>query len=223
MTTIADQLNNFLSNYPVRKLKRGHTLLFQGEVPRYVYVIKSGIVKTYNITSTGEEQIITFSTAYDIVPESWLLGGASAAFYFYEAFSDCQLYTIPKDVLIKETTSNPDILPTLLNNFMRLYVGANMHINALEQSRSSEKIVNLLHYLIMRFGEDTAKDYCKINLRLTHQTLAGMVGLTRETTAHELAKLRRDKVIDYQGKIYSVNKPKLLELRNEDDFANPLR
>ncbi|MGH7237178.1 MAG: Crp/Fnr family transcriptional regulator [Candidatus Saccharimonadales bacterium] len=212
-----------MNNYPVRKLKRGHTLLFQGEVPRYAYVIKSGVVKTYNITSMGEEQIITFSSSYDIVPESWLLGASSAAFYFYEAFSDCELYTIPKNVLIKETTNNPNILPTLLRNFMRLYVGANMHINALEQSRSSEKIINLLHYLIMRFGEDSAGNLCKINLRLTHQTLAGMVGLTRETTAHELSKLRRDKVIDYEGKIYTVNKAKLLELRNEDDIANPLR
>jgi len=222
MNTPLPQLGDLLHSYSLRKFKKGQTLLFQGEVPRYAYVVQSGMVKTYNISPLGEEQLVSLSSEYDILPEAWFLGEASVAYYFYEAFTDCTVYAIPREELVKKVYESPEFANHLLRRFMRLYVGASVHINALEQPRSRDKLVHLLHYLMMRFGDDKGRDKVKINIRLTHQTLANMLGVTRETIATEIARLRREKIIDYKQQTYTINKPKLLVLRNDDNLIPDL-
>lgn len=222
MNTPPPALNDLLKSYTLRKFKKGQTLLFQGEVPRYAYVVKSGTVKTYNISPLGEEQLISLSSEYDILPEAWFLGEASVAYYFYEAFTDCTVYAIPREELVKKVEESPEFTSRMLKRFMRLYVGASVHINALEQPRSRDKLVHLMHYLMMRFGEDINSKKTRINLRLTHQTLANMLGITRETIATEIARLRREKVLDYKQQTYIINREALLQLRNDENLISRL-
>jgi CRP-like cAMP-binding protein len=222
MDTPLTHLTDLLNSYSLRKFKKGQTVLFQGEVPRYAYVIKSGTVKTYNISPLGEEQLISLSADYDILPEAWFLGEASVAYYFYEAFTDCTMYAIPREELIKKVQETPELANHLLQRFMRLYVGSSVHINALEQPRSRDKLVHLLHYLTLRFGQAGSNpDKVTLSLRLTHQTLANMLGVTRETIATELSRLRREKVVSYKQQTYTINKPMLLQLRNDDEDLIP--
>jgi len=75
----------------------------------------------------------------------------------------------------------------------------------------------------MRFGQPAGKDDIRIDLRLTHQTLAGMLGVTRETIATEIARLRREKVLDYKQQTYTINKSKLLQLRNDENLIVSLQ
>lgn len=222
MDTPLPHLHDLLNAYSLRKFKKGQTLLFQGEVPRYAYVIKSGTVKTYNISPLGEEQVVSLSSEYDILPEAWFLGEASVAYYFYEAFTDCTVYAIPREELAKKVDAAPAFANHLLQRFMRLYVGASVHINALEQPRSRDKLVHLLHYLMMRFGKRAPHGEVMIDLRLTHQTLASMLGVTRETIATEIARLRREKVLNYKQQTYTINKDKLLQLRNDENLITNL-
>ncbi len=223
MDTPLPHLHDLLNAYSLRKFKKGQTLLFQGEVPRYAYVIKSGTVKTYNISPLGEEQVVSLSSEYDILPEAWFLGEASVAYYFYEAFTDCTVYAIPREELAKKVDAVPAFANHLLQRFMRLYVGASVHINALEQPRSRDKLVHLLHYLMMRFGKRAGSGgEVMIDLRLTHQTLASMLGVTRETIATEIARLRREKVLNYKQQTYTINKDKLLQLRNDENLISSL-
>jgi len=222
MNTPLPQLDELLRSYPIRKFKKGQTLLFQGEVPRYAYIVHSGIVKTYNISPMGEEQLVSLSSKYDILPEAWFLGEASVAYYFYEAFSDCTVYAVPRQELVKKVEETPAFANHLLKRFMRLYVGASVHINALEQPRSRDKLIHILHYLMMRFGRDTGKGQSEIQIRLTHQSLANMLGVTRETIATEIARLRKEKVVDYKQQTYSLDKAKLLQLRNDENLISGL-
>lgn len=220
MNQPSTHLAAFLDAHPLRKFKKGQTILFQGEVPRYAYVIHSGVIKTYNISPLGEEQIISLSSQYDILPDAWFLGESSVAYYFYEAFTDCEAYVIPREELAKAVDEDPVLAGQLMKRFMQLQVGSRVHINALEQSRSRDKLVHLLHYLTMRFGKEFRSGSIRLELRLTHQTLANMLGVTRETIATEIARLRKEKVVDYKQQTYTVNKAKLLQLRNEDDLIS---
>ena len=216
-------LGSLLEDYPWRQFKKGQTILFQGEVPRHVYVVKSGVVRTYNISANGDEQIISLSAPYEILPEAWFLQDASTAYYFYGAYTDCQVYLVPREEFVEKVARNPELSQYMLRQAMRLHVGSKVHINALEQPKSRDKLVHLLHYLLLRFGEDVGNGQERINLRLTHQTLADMLGTTRETIALELSRLRREKVIDYRQQLYTIDKRKLLSLRNDEDLIAGLQ
>lgn len=220
---VLSSLGNIFEEYPWRQFKKGQTILFQGEVPRHVYVVKSGVVRTYNISANGDEQIISLSAPYEILPEAWYLHDSTTAYYFYGAYTDCQVYLIPREELMDKAAKNPELSQMLLRQAMRLHVGSKVHINALEQPKSRDKLVHLLHYLLLRFGEDVGNGQERINLRLTHQALADMLGTTRETIALELSRLRREKVIDYRQQLYTIDKRKLLALRNDEDLIAGLQ
>jgi len=220
--TVQSPLAGLLDNYSWRQFKKGQTILFQGEVPRYTYVVKSGIVRTYNISANGDEQIISLSAPYEVLPEAWFLHEVSTAYYFYGAYTDCQVYLVPREELIETVMNHPEVGQYLLRQAIRLHVGSKVHINALEQPKSRDKLVHLLHYLLLRFGEDMGNGQERINLRLTHQTLADMLGTTRETIALELSRLRKEKIINYKQQLYTIDKRKLLSLRNDEDLISGL-
>lgn len=222
MDTIESSKNirDFVKDYPVHRLRKGQTVLYQGEVPRQVHIIKSGVVKIYNINNLGEERIISFATENDIIPASWMFNKSPVALYYYDAFSDCELIAVPKSDMANLLDTNPEALKSALDRFVTLYVGATVHINAVEHSKSVDKIVHTLHQLMMRFGEEQAPKLYRINLRLTHQDFANMIGLTRETIATELAKLKKQKVISYFGQRYMIRTDKLQQLLGEDNFSN---
>jgi CRP-like cAMP-binding protein len=94
-----------------------------------------------------------------------------------------------------------------------------MRITALEQSRAVEKILFTLYYLLYQFGDSKGNDEFLLDLKLTHATIASLVGLTRETTATELNKLKKKGVLTYTKKIYTVNRKKLEHTLGEDSFA----
>jgi CRP/FNR family transcriptional regulator, cyclic AMP receptor protein len=205
---------------PVRRFRRGGTILYQGEVPRAAYVVKSGIVKVYNINNRGEEQISTFQMAGELFPTQWIFKVTSNALYYYEAMTDVELYAFSREELLDYIYSNSDVLRQTMEHYLLNYTHVLQRINALEQTRAADKIMFTLYSLMVRFGEETDPGLYTINVPLSHQNIADMVGLTRETTSLELSKLRREKVITYHGKFYTIERDRLTALIGEDNFKD---
>jgi CRP-like cAMP-binding protein len=57
-----DVLREFCAKYPLRHFKKDRPLFYQGEVPQTAFFIKSGVVKVYNITTAGEEKIVSYES-----------------------------------------------------------------------------------------------------------------------------------------------------------------
>lgn len=180
------------------------------------YVIKSGHVKVYTINNTGEEQIVTFHSANDIFPSPWLFGKTAATQYYYEAFSDCEVLTLPRDILMEKLTKVGQ--SNLINYLATNYIGMLMRVTALEQSRAREKIMFTLYQLLFRYGAETRPGIFTIELPLTHSVIASLVGLTRETTTAELNQLKKLKIITYTKRTYKVRKANLERAMGEDNF-----
>jgi CRP/FNR family transcriptional regulator, anaerobic regulatory protein len=210
------KLEEFLKQYHVRRYPKGEIIVTQGEVPSCGYVIKKGVIKTYNLTSQGEEKPITFDTEGDALPIGWIFGKVKFAIYFYEAFTDCELYCIPRQDYMDYIKQNPEVMFEEFDRFMSRYLNNHLRVNALEQSKAAEKVVNTIHYLCLRFGKDLKPDLVQIQLPLTQQDLANFMGLTRETTGIELKKLQRRGILTYKKQNYQVHTNRLNELLDEE-------
>jgi CRP/FNR family transcriptional regulator len=206
----------FLKHYRIKHVSKGELILIQGEVPPCTYLIKKGIVKTYNLTSSGEEKPIIFDIQGEVFPFAWTFGRRPRADYYYEAFTDCELYCIPREDLIDFIKRKPEQMFKVLESMVNRSLGYQMRVNALEQSKASDKVLNTLHFLCLRYGQDLRKDLVKIQLPLTQQDLANFMGLTRETTGIELKKLQRKGIISYRRQNYIVKTNKLDQLLDED-------
>ena len=203
-----------------RTIKKRGVILYQGEIPRYVYFVLKGVVKTYSLSAGGEEQIIRLLAAHDIFPVPWLFGKSNHSLYYYEAQTDCVIACVDKKIFLSEVAKVPAFQQSLLEHFANLYTGSMIHITALEQARAREKILNILYYLCLSSGAEFKPGKFKVELHLTHSIIASLSGLTRETTALELSKLKKDGTIKYTARYYLIDKPKIEILMGEDNFAN---
>lgn len=206
----------FYEKYPIRRFQKGEIILVQGEVPKSAYVLKKGVVKSYNLTAQGEEKPISFDVVGEMFPIAWIFGKAKYAQFYYEAFTDCEVYCLVPSDYLAYLKGSPEQLYTTFDGFISNHINHQMRINALEQSKAAAKVLYTIHFLCVRFGREIKENMVRIELPLTQQDLANFMGLTRETTGIELKKLQRQGVLSYRKQNYVVKTDKLDELLDED-------
>ena len=216
-------LHAFLDRQPVRRFKKGDIVIFQGEAPRSAYVVKSGTIKAYNLSVNGDEKPVAFYPADNAFPAAWIYGKASSAVYYYEAFTpEVELYVIDKDTFVSFIKKTPELLYQEFERLLSDQLGGTLRLNALQHSRAIDKLVYTLHYLAMTHGK-RHKDgrTIEITLDLTHQDFANLTGLTRETAATELNRLKKQSVIDYgKNTPYKLDLKALMQMQNDQFIAD---
>ncbi|MGH7142365.1 MAG: Crp/Fnr family transcriptional regulator [Candidatus Saccharimonadales bacterium] len=215
-----ENFHDFLMGYISKSYKKGEIVIFQGEAPRSSYVIKNGVIKIYNLNSNGDEKPVGFHTEDDIFPAPWVFYKAPSALYYYEALTDVDLYHMPRDDYLKFLKGNPEEMFTRLEHSVTDYLGSMMRLNALQHSRASNKLIYTLHYLALSQGRTISPEEVEITLNLTHQDFANLTGLTRETAATELNKLKYLGVITYgKHSLYRVKTRLLNRALNDQSVA----
>ena len=204
----------------VRSIKKGSTLLYQSEIPREAFIVKKGYIRAYTITSSGDERTIALHTRGDIFPLSWIYGETKNTLFYYEAGSDAEVSCISKTQLTATIASSPELMAWLLRFTVNEQTALLMRITALEQSNATEKIALTLYYLLIRHGIERKPGLYTIDIKMTQSMIASLVGLTRESTAVTIAKLKQRGVITYSNFIYVVNRSNLEKLVGEDNFKN---
>lgn len=215
-------LHAFLERHPVRSFKKGEIVIFQGESPRSAYIVKSGTVKAYNLSVNGDEKPVAFYTADSVFPAAWVYGKLSSSTFYYEAFTpEVEVYVVDRAAYVNFIKKSPELLYQEMERLLNDQLGGTLRLNALQHSRSSDKLIYTLHYLALTHGKPTKDDRIEIMLDLTHQDFANLTGLTRETAATELNRLKKRGVIDYGKHIpYRLNMKQLMQLQNDQFIAD---
>ena len=216
------QFEEFLSKYPTRTFKKGEIIIFQGEAPRSAYVVKSGTVKAYNLSINGDEKPVAFYTNYSTFPGSWVYSKMPSAIYYYEAFTpEVIVHVVNREEYVAFVRSDPDVLYNELQRYVTDQLGKSMRLNALQHSRASDKLIYTLHYLALSHGRPVGPQRIEITLDLTHQDFANLTGLTRETAATELNKLKHQDVITYsKHTLYQLDLAKLTAMLNDQYISD---
>ena len=218
----ANYLKTFLDRQPVRKFKKGEIIIFQGEAPRHAFAVKTGTVKSYNLSVGGDEKPVGFYEGGNVFPSSWVYGKTPGSIYYYEAFTpEVEVYLIDRRTYMNFIKKSPELLYQEMERLMSDLLGSTMRLNALQHSRASDKLIYTLHYLALTHGEPADKGVIEITLDLTHQDFANLTGLTRETAATELNKLKRQGIISYGKRVpYKLNLTLLMQKVNDQFIAD---
>lgn len=215
-------LHAFLGQHPTRTFRKGEIIIFQGEAPRSAFAVKSGIVKAYNLSVEGDEKPVAFYAADSVFPSAWVYGKMSSSIYYYEAFTpEVEVYAIDRLKFVNFVKKSPDLLYLELERALAEQLGGSMRLNALQHSKASDKLVYTLHYLALSHGKPAKNQKIEISLDLKHQDFANLTGLTRETAATELNKLKKAGIIDYgKGKPYCLDLGRLAKVLNDQFIAD---
>ncbi len=217
-----NELHAFLDRYPTRDYSKGEIIIFQGEAPRHGYLVKTGMVKAYNLSINGDEKPVAFYAADAVFPAPWVYGKLASAIYYYEAFTTVvTVVMVDREEYVAFIKSRPDLLYLELERYLMDQLGKSMRLNALQHSRASDKLLYTLHYLALSHGKTVGPQLIEIDLDLTHQDFANLTGLTRETAATELNKLKHSGVIDYGKRMpYRLDLAQLMTMLNDQYIAD---
>lgn len=204
-----------------RTYKKSANIFFQGEAPRRGAMITDGVVRSYAITAAGEERTVAFYTKGDIMPLSWLMGTTTTSLFYYEAVTDVHLLQFTHEDFSTYVLGDHSAITSLFDTMSKDHTAAMLRINGLAQSRADDKVAFTLYYLVFRYGAKTdASTMQTIQIPLRHTMIAGLVGLSRESTTKILGKLQKKGIITYEGDQYQVDKNALENYIGEDAFRN---
>jgi CRP/FNR family transcriptional regulator len=203
------QLSEFVRHYPLKSFKKNDILIFQDDQPTEIYFIKSGFVKGYDIDSQGTEQINWLGSEGDFVPISWIFDAEKTVPYFFTALGPVEVYAIKRTELREHLNKNHESLAEITQALAVRLINTYHHLNAAEKPKAEEKIIYSLYFLARRFDALAHEVTRKVSLPVTHQDIAGLIGLSRETASQELKKLKDAGFIHYDKYQFVIDQDKL--------------
>lgn len=190
------------------EFSRNEFIVHPGEDMRGVYYIESGIVKTYDITKYGEENLL-------IVRKSGEILGLTLAITSIDrhvinaAMSDATLWYVTTDKLYAFLRSTPEAALPIVDTATEMYRLHSERIMTLEYRTVRERLASFLMTMSDRFGRQIA-DGILVDITLRHQDIASSISATRETASRTLAELERKGILtSEQSKITILNPQKL--------------
>lgn len=212
----SQELVNLLQKGRQYKIPKGQVIQSTDDRRVFNLVIK-GYVKRYLIGNDGSYGVQVVYGPSDMFPITLAFSAVfnreineSPETYYYEAMTDVELYTIDESTLIDAVKQNP----LLYKDFFGI-AGARLHstLHGLENltlTNSYHRVAHEVLYIARKFGEKTIKG-TRIPLPLTHQDLADILSLTRETVSTAMVQLRKNKLILTNKNIIVPNLEKLEE------------
>lgn len=193
MTQTAELVEVFRTHGVRRSYRKGDYIIHPGESPPGVFYIYQGVVKAYDITKYGEENLLIIRKAEEIFPLIWGLTGSERQ-VIYQALAPTVTWQISFDRFQEHLRSHPAALAPVLDMAIEMYRLHSERILNLEYRTVRERIVSFLLTMSQRFGR-TVEDGILLDVTLRHQDIASSVNATRETTSRELAVLERKGLI----------------------------
>ena len=176
-----------------QEYSKGEFIVRPGSRPPGVFYVESGLVKAYDITKYGEENLLILRK------DGELLGLTQALTIedsdtIYTALAPTVVWLIPTDQFLENITAHPEVALPLVTMLADMYRIHGDRIMTLEYRTVRERLASFLLGIAERFA--TEKDGClAIEVPLRHQDIASSISATRETTSRTLSELERKGII----------------------------
>lgn len=183
---------------PIKKYPKNQIIFYQGDELRQICYIKSGYVKAYTILDTGDTRTIFLLGPGDVFPIAFSLTLDWENYnirYFYQTLKETHVQVLDQ-ALFKEMIDNDIHKKNAYLSYMSASNAAIMQqLEIMKNKGAINKVALLLPYLIDVAGENITGNKYRLAIKLSHQEIADLSGLTRETTTHHLKKLENNGVI----------------------------
>lgn len=198
--TAEEKISYFFSQFPCIQYKKKETILRAEDSPQGVYYLAEGYVRMYMLTSDGAELTLNIFKPGNIFPLAWAFEQIPNE-YFFETMSECAVFRSPVENFLDFIKSEGSILFELARSLANKLERVHKRIQYLTMGDSSTKVINVFLMLGRRVGE-VNKNVLIINIPVTHQDIANLSGLTRETVGIEIKKLRKRGLISMKNRLY---------------------
>ena len=182
-----------------RSFEAGQTIIWSGDKMDFVGSIVSGIATLTQTMEDGRTQMVGLLLPSDFVGRP----GRDGAAYDVVATTDLVMCCFRKKPFEKMMCETPHIAQRLLQMTLDELDAAREWMLVLGRKTAREKIASLLSIIARRdasLSPDGPGGLMVFNLPLTREAMADYLGLTLETVSRQISALKRDGVIELEGK-----------------------
>lgn len=180
-----------------RPLKKGEMLFRQGDAFSSIYALRSGAIKTFSLSDSGEEQITGFHLASELIG----LSGMDSDRYPVSAVAleTTSICEIPFSRLDDLTASMPLLRKQVMRLMSREIRDDQQMMLLLSKKTADERIATLLINLSARFR---ARGYSAKSFRLamSRNEIGNYLGLAVETVSRVFTRFQQQGLIAADGK-----------------------
>jgi CRP/FNR family transcriptional regulator len=176
-----------------RLYRKKSAIFIEGAEKEAVFFIQDGLVKAYKTDEEGREHIVSLLQTGDLFPHTGFFNHAPYP-ATTEALVDTHLLAIPVrdfELLIMEM---PSIAVKLIDVMGAKLIELQQRLQQMSRHDVNGKLASLLKQLATKHGE--VKDgQIHIDLPITNQELASLIGTSRETVNRFLNQLKKQNAI----------------------------
>lgn len=209
------QLNEINEHKDFISFGKGQTVFNQGFRPQGLFCISKGKVKIHQLGNEGKDQIVRLAKEGDIIGYRALISGENYS-GSATALDDVMVCLIPKSVFFQLLEKNSKLSFSIMNLLSHDLEKAEQRITDLAQKPVRERLAEALLFLKETYGFEP--DSHTLNVSMSREEIANLVGTARETAIRLLSELKNEHILDLEGKkIKILNLSELIKVANVYD------
>ena len=202
------ELDRFLHIRTLTRYKKKDRIFYQGEPCLGMYLVCAGKVKLTKATSLGRERIIGIVNPGELLEEKDLFIGDRHSVSAL-ALEDTQICFIQKEGFFDLLRRCPSVAIHFIIELGKALAGAETQIEALTFKNARRRLAELLLSPARDYGQPGPNGLF-LNIKLTREDLAEMIGVSQETAIRLLSGLKRDRLIrDSDHHLIILDEPRL--------------
>lgn len=185
-------------------VKKGELISKPGKDNQVLFLLKKGKVRLFKISPDGQQFTSGILGDGNIFGEIETFSTGTSDVYI-DALEEVTLCALKKDDFKQLILNNPKLALKMIQVLTDRIRESDKFLEQLAVGDLKSRIIYLLVKLAEKFGTVKEK-WIVLNIALTHQELANMVGATRESVSVVLSQLSKNEQIKTARKKISINR-----------------
>ncbi len=206
-----DEIQSICQNGYLKEYRRGEIIFFENDSEKKLYLLVDGQVKLSMLSSEGREKVMTILQAGDIFGEISLFDHDPHPLTA-EVLEKARLMILDWNDLEEIIMEQPRLALKIIEALSKKTRLLTSQVRDLVFHDAKGRLANLLIRFANDFGQDV-EEGTMIEIILTHQEIANLLGVSRVTVTKTLNKLIDEGIIKIkERKIYILDDEKLNDL-----------
>ena len=180
-----------------RRYRKTENVFRAGSAAEYIYFVRSGTLKSYNVTKEGEEEILSFFSAGQMAGVEALFGETHRT--HCEALGACQVCRISLPAFRRQlqlaTGLQGKVMGSLGDEVQRLH-----GLVHLQHCTAMQKVANFLLQEIRDHSRGAGSKPKEITLGMSRADIAQYLVLASETVSRVMTRLSKQRILRLRGR-----------------------
>ncbi|MGH7157328.1 MAG: Crp/Fnr family transcriptional regulator [Candidatus Saccharimonadales bacterium] len=205
-------IERLFENGRIKVYPKNQLVHYQGDALTNIYLIQEGYIKAYTILDSGDTRTIMILSPGDIFPLAFsetMDWENYQIHYFYQTLNEVKVQVLPSEVLREHIETSKKMMETYMSYLAASNQAIMIQLEVMKEKKAIDKVGQLLPYLVKKAGKQLKPGIFELQLKLSHQELADLSGVTRETTTTLIKQLEKDGILDQSHSQWVINLKKL--------------